>query len=93
MKEPLAGFDTEPQHIEWLAEEFGRHWDPRTLRNWRNEADGLPYTTAGKTVLYRREWTIAWLESRRTVRNPIRAGRRRRRLEERREQRGLGSSP
>ena len=63
----LGDFETEDEHARWLGDK-----NPRTLRRLRNQPDGLPYTTAGQMILYKREWTLAWLESRRTVKNPAR---------------------
>ena len=56
-------------------EEIGAHAlrfgkDPRTLRRWMNEPDGLPHTYAGRTPLFYPAWTKEWLEARRVQRNP-----------------------
>jgi hypothetical protein len=61
---PLEGFETEAQH----AERF--EVDPRTIRRWRNQPNGLPFTKAGRTVLCHVDWTIEWLRSNREQRNP-----------------------
>jgi len=67
MKRSIGDFEIERDHAAWAG------IDPKTLRRYRNRPDGLPYTTAGKVILYKREWTLAWLESRRQVNNPIAA--------------------
>jgi hypothetical protein len=64
MKMPIGDFETDAEHAAWL------NVDPRTLRNWRNRPNGVLYTTAGRTILHKREWTLAWLEARKTIRNP-----------------------
>jgi hypothetical protein len=68
-----SDFDTEAEHAAWIGK------DARTLRRLRQLPDGLPYTTAGRTILYKREWTLAWLEARKTVNNPTPPARARRR--------------
>jgi hypothetical protein len=50
---------------------------PRTIRGWMNERDGLPHTFVGRTPYLKPSWTIAWMESRRRVKNPITPKRRR----------------
>ena len=51
---------------------------PRTIDRWRSEPDRLPCTFAGRTPLFKDEWTKAWLEARKRQRNPAprRRGRR-----------------
>ena len=47
--------------LEAFANECGR--DPRTVRRWLNEPDGLPYTRIGNRILIHipsaREWLFA----------------------------------
>jgi hypothetical protein len=57
-------FETKAEHAAWLRR------TERTLDNWRNQPDGLPYTTKGRTPLFNREWTLEWLKSRRRQNNP-----------------------
>jgi hypothetical protein len=57
-------FETKEAHANWLDT------TPRSIDNWRNQPDGLPYTTKGRTPLFCREWTLVWLESRRRQNNP-----------------------
>jgi hypothetical protein len=68
----LEDYETEAEH----AKRFDV--DVRTLRRWRNLPNGLPYTKAGCTVLYRLDWTEHWLESHKTQRNPEQSRRGRR---------------
>lgn len=49
------------------AERLGVH--TRTLRRWRDQPSGLPFTRMGSTILYNPAWTREWLESRRVQRN------------------------
>lgn len=57
-------FETKEEHARWL------NTTPRTIDNWRNEPDGLPYTKAGQRPLFCRAWTLEWLTSRRRQNNP-----------------------
>jgi len=52
--------------------------DPRTLRRWMAEPDGLPHTYAGRMPLFKVSWTREWLGSKRRQNNPMpqRRGRR-----------------
>ena len=72
MQRQIGDLKDEREHAAWLG------CTQRTLRRWRNEPDGLDYTTAGRSVLYKREWTLAWLEKKRTVKNPTVPAKRRR---------------
>lgn len=65
----IGPFESKEAHASWL------NTTTRSIDNWRNEPDGLPYTTRGRTPLFSREWTLAWLESRRRQSSP-RRGRR-----------------
>jgi hypothetical protein len=64
MPDQLGHFESKAAHAAWLDR------TERTLDNWRNEPNGLPYTCAGRAPLFCREWTLAWLESRRRQKNP-----------------------
>ena len=44
-----------------LARELGRH--PRTLKRWAVERTGPPYVNIGRTVLYKRQSILAWLDA------------------------------
>jgi hypothetical protein len=60
--------------LEPFAEEVDR--DPRTVRRWLNEPDGLPYTRIGNRILIHIPTAREWLFSRmhhRTRRQPVRA--------------------
>jgi hypothetical protein len=57
-------FETKAEHAAWLDT------TTRSIDNWRNQPDGLPFTSKGRTPLFRREWTLDWLESRRRQNNP-----------------------
>jgi hypothetical protein len=57
-------FETKAEHAAWLET------TERSIDNWRNLPDGLPYTKKGKTPLFCREWTLDWLASRRRQNNP-----------------------
>lgn len=65
MKEDFP-FETKAEHAAWLGT------TTRSIDNWRDGPDGLPYTTKGRTPLFCREWTLEWLESRRKQNNPTR---------------------
>lgn len=45
---------------------------PRTIDRWRNQPDGIPYTTAGSRVLFRVQSVRDWLASREKRPNPRR---------------------
>jgi hypothetical protein len=60
----LGDFDTAEEHAAWLD------CHPRTLWMWRNQPDGLPYATKGRTPIFKREWTLEWLASRKRQNNP-----------------------
>jgi hypothetical protein len=62
----IEQFETKDEHAAWLKT------TPRTLDNWRNVPNGLPYTKAGNKPLFCREWTLEWLASRRRQNNPAR---------------------
>jgi hypothetical protein len=64
MTQEIGPFEGKTAHAAWL------NTSERTLDNWRNLLNGLPYTTKGRTPLFCREWTLAWLESRRRQNNP-----------------------
>jgi hypothetical protein len=53
-----------PSPFETDQEHAGRfEVDVATLRRWRRE--GMPHTKVGRIVLYRADWTRAWLETKR----------------------------
>jgi hypothetical protein len=56
--------------LEPFATEAKRH--PRTVRNWMNEPDGLPYTRIGNRILIHVPTAREWLMKRMTRRNPPR---------------------
>jgi hypothetical protein len=65
MSDVDLGFETAAEHARRFNVTI------RTLDNWRNQpAGGLPYTTAGRKILFNVNWTKEWLESRRRVNNP-----------------------
>jgi hypothetical protein len=64
MQDQLGNFESKAAHAAWL----GR--SERTIDNWRNQPDGLPYTKGGREPLFCREWTLEWLKSRRRQNNP-----------------------
>jgi hypothetical protein len=66
----LSEFETKAAHAAWLGGVLGKTPTERTIDNWRDQPDGLPFTTAGRTPLFCREWTIEWLERRRRQNNP-----------------------
>lgn len=53
-------------------DEFGTevHRDPRTVRRWMNEPDGLPYTRIGNKILIHIPTARQWLMSRMRHPNP-----------------------
>jgi hypothetical protein len=63
MTDQLGDLETKAAHAAWLGK------SERTLDDWRNQPDGLPFTTAGKTPLFCREWTLEWLRNRRRQNN------------------------
>ena len=65
--EVLAGYVDKPA----LAKAFKK--SERTIDRWRNQPDGLPYTTAGATVLFDVSVARGWLKSRMTRPNRRRA--------------------
>jgi hypothetical protein len=52
--------------------------DPRTVRRWLDQPDGLPSTRLGSRILIHVPTARDWLFSRMRGRNPTRAARRRR---------------
>ena len=52
--------------LEPFAEQVNR--DPRTVRRWMNEPDGLPYTRIGNRILVHIPTAKAWIFGR--MRNP-----------------------
>jgi hypothetical protein len=56
--------------LEPFAKECGR--DPRTVRRWLNEPDGLPYTRIGNRILIHIPTAREWLFSRMHHPNPRR---------------------
>jgi hypothetical protein len=56
-------YDTKQEHAAFL------NTTVRSIDNWRNQPNGLPFTTKGRTPLFHREWTLAWLETRRQQKN------------------------
>jgi hypothetical protein len=69
----LAGFIPAKQ----LATEAKRTY--RTIYNWMNEPDGLPFIQLGNQRLIHPETARAWLMSRMRQQNPVRRRRGRRR--------------
>ena len=65
MTNAIGQFESKAAHAAWLET------TERSIDNWRNQPDGLPYTTKGRTPLFCREWTLAWLELRRRQNNPL----------------------
>jgi hypothetical protein len=61
----LEGFETIDEHAATCRR------SRRTLERWVTEPDGLPHTRLGRQLLFKVEWTTAWLESRRQQRNPV----------------------
>jgi len=55
--------------LEPFAEEVKR--DPRTVRRWLNEPDGLPYTRLGNRILIHLPSARKWLFSRMRQREPL----------------------
>jgi hypothetical protein len=45
-----------------LADELGHN--AATLRRWRREGKGPPFTTVGRRALYRKSGVAAWLRDR-----------------------------
>ena len=56
--------------LEPFAAKVGR--DPRTVRRWLNEPDGLPYTRIGNRILIHLPSAKAWLLHRMKRPNPLR---------------------
>jgi hypothetical protein len=56
--------------LELFAEEVDR--DPRTVRRWMNEPDGLPYTRLGNRILIHIPTAREWLFKRMRRPNPRR---------------------
>jgi hypothetical protein len=73
MSDLLAGFVP----AEQLATDLNRTY--RTVYNWMNEPDGLPFVQIGNLRLLHPETTRAWLLSRLRQRNPVRRRRGRKR--------------
>jgi hypothetical protein len=57
-------FEDKATHAKWLGKA------ERTIDNWRDLPDGLPFTMLGRVPMFHRGWTIQWLEGRRQQRNP-----------------------
>ena len=49
-------FEEKSAHAEWLGT------SERTLDSWRNKPDGLPFVLMGRKPLFKRAWTLEWLE-------------------------------
>ncbi len=45
---------------------------PRTIARWHDHPDGLPCTTMGQRILYRKSAVLAWIDSRERRPNPRR---------------------
>jgi hypothetical protein len=58
--------------LEPFAAEVDR--DPRTVRRWMNEPDGLPYTRIGNRILVHIPTAQAWILGRMRRPNPRRSG-------------------
>jgi len=65
MQDDLS-FETKAEHAAWL------NTSERSLDNWRNQPNGLPYTLKGRTPLFHRPWTVEWIASRKRQNNPSR---------------------
>jgi hypothetical protein len=70
MKAP-EGFESKADHAAWLGV------TERSIDRWCDEPDGLTHTRVGRWKIFKREWTLAWLEARKTARNPTTTARRR----------------
>ncbi len=57
--------------LELFAREVDR--DPRTVRRWMNEPNGLPYTKIGNRILIHLPTAKAWIFGRMRKPNPRRA--------------------
>ena len=57
--------------LDPFADEVDR--DPRTVRRWLNQPDGLPYTRIGNRILIHIPTAREWLFSRMRHSNPRRA--------------------
>jgi hypothetical protein len=53
----LAGYRTEEEQAKLLRRTV------RTLRTWRKQRTGPPWTRAGKQYLYCDDWTAEWLRA------------------------------
>jgi hypothetical protein len=60
--------------LEPFATQAGR--DPRTIRRWMNEPNGLPYTKLGNRVLIHVPTARDWLQARMQNPNPLKKRRR-----------------
>jgi hypothetical protein len=60
---PLEGYETKAEHAAALGV------CEKTIDRWCAEPDGLPFTSAGRWRLFRREWTAEWLGSRKQQKN------------------------
>ena len=56
--------------LDPFAHEVGR--DPRTVRRWMNEPDGLPHTRIGNRILVHVPTARAWIFGRMRTPNPRR---------------------
>jgi hypothetical protein len=56
--------------LDQFAEDVNR--DPRSVRRWLNEPDGLPFTRMGNRILIHVPSAREWLMQRMTRRNPRR---------------------
>ena len=68
----VSEFLAEYVDLDQFAEEVDR--DPRTVRRWMNEADGLPFVKIGNRLLIHIPTARAWLLSRIRKPNPRRTG-------------------
>jgi len=60
--------------LDPFAAEVGR--DPRTVRRWMDEPNGLPYTRIGCRILIHIPTARDWLQSRMHNPNPLKKSRR-----------------
>jgi hypothetical protein len=68
----IKGYLTTPElatELGRLIRADGKPLCKRTIYNYENAAPALPFTTVGKTKLYRLEDVHAWLEERRCQKN------------------------
>jgi hypothetical protein len=58
------GFESKAHHAAWLGV------TERSIDRYTDQPDGMPFSRFSRWKIFKREWTLAWLEGRKESRNP-----------------------